>query len=424
MSTELDGFAGQADIQMKVNRAYGCTRGVESWWALCDHWHVWVPDHEPLTAVQAALGCIAAGGVASCGVGTDPRLMVPALSAMEQAAAPRLPYLGGETIPYVAILASQNTMDFYGTALTCWDGVHGANELCRHSHLQSSIVFDDMLAPDELAAYPVLLLGNAACLSRVQADQIEAYVRDGGVVLACHEVGTRDEWGEPHPAPALDALLGIRGRRSGQGAPTLEITDPALRAAAGHHVTFNAPHTLAAPADDVALLAHVVDRLSGHWDDFENLAHAQPPAREPGLWLRSVGRGHVIYTGVDLFATYLNSPTGQIRRLLRHLLVSLRPPAITLDGPLCVTLNARRQGDGIAVHLHNAPGTAYAYPNPPRAGYLHAPGEVNPVHDLRLRVHGLPIKSARLALSGRPLVVEDAAVVIPRLDLHEVVLLS
>jgi hypothetical protein len=425
MSTELDGFPGQADIQMKINQAYGCTRGVESWWPMCDHWHIWVPDHEPLTAVQAVLGCIGAGGVASCGVGTDPRLMAPVLAAMEQAAAPRMPYLGGETVPYAAILASQNTMDFYGTALAGWDGVHGANEFCRHSHLQSSVVFDDMLAPDELAAYPVLLLGNAACLSQEQASQIEAYVRGGGVVLACHEAGTRDEWGEPHAVPVLDALLGIRERRSGRGAPTLEVTDAALLTAAGRHVTFKAPHTLAAPSDEVTSLAHIVDRLSGHWDDFENLAHAQPPAREPGLWMRSVGRGHVIYTGVDLFTNYLNCPTGHMRRLLQHILVSLRPPAITLDGPLCVTINARRQGDDIiAVHLHNAPGSAYTYPNPPNAGSLHAPGEVNPVHDLRLRVNGRQVKAAKLALSGETLAVEGDTIHIPRLDLHEVVLLN
>jgi len=243
-------------------------------------------------------------------------------------------------------------------------------------------------------------------------------------VLACHEVGTRDEWGEPHDVPVLDALLGIRERRSGVGAPTLEVTDPALFAAAGRHVTFNAPHTLAAPSDDVTLLAHVVDRLSGHWDDFENLAHAQPPARLPGLWTRRVGRGHVIYTGVDLFTNYLNSPTGHMRQLLRHVLVSLAAPAITLDGPLCVTMNARRQGEAIAVHLHNAPGSAYAYPNPPRAGHLHAPGEVNPVHDLRLRVNGRQVRGATLALSGQPLTVAGDTVVIPRLDLHEVVLLN
>jgi hypothetical protein len=91
---------------------------------------------------------------------------------------------------------------------------------------------------------------------------------------------------------------------------------------------------------------------------------------------------------------------------------------------MCVTVNSRRQADGaIAVHLHNAPGSAYNYPNPSHGVYLHAPGEVVPVHDLRLRVTGMQVAAATLALSGAALAVEDGTVHIPRLDLHEVVLL-
>ncbi len=426
MSTELDGFPGQADIQMKICRAYGLRRGVESWWPLCDHWNVWVPDHEPLTAVQAVLGCIAAGGVASTGVGVDPRLMAGVLAAMQQAAAPRMPFLGGETVPYAAILASQNTMDFYAEPLDTWDAIHGANEFCRHAHLQSSIVFDDALEQgDELSAYPVLLLGNAACMDGRQAEQLAAYVREGGVLLACHEAGTRDAWGEPHPVPVLDALLGIRARRPGQGTPTIELTDPVLAQAAGRHITFKGPHTLAEPAEDTRLLGHVVDRTSGHWDEVEYGAHAQPPPRLPGLWVRQVGQGWAIYTGVDFFKTYLSYPTAHMMRMLRALLVSLETPEITAEAPICVTVNTRRQPDGRwAIHLHNAPGSAYTYPNPPRGAYLHAPGEVIPVHDVRLHVGRRKVKRASLGLSGHVLTVTGNVVEVPRLDLHEVVVLE
>lgn len=434
MSCELDGFPGQADIQMKIGRAYGLKRGVESWWPLCDHWNVWVPDHEPLTAVQATLGCIAGGGVASCGVGVDPALMAPVLQAMQSAAALRMPYVGGETIHYAAILASQNTMDFYATLADAWDGIHGANEFCRHAHLQSAVVFDDVIARGELGDYPVLILGNAACLSDCQAERLDAYVRAGGVVVACHDAGTRDEDGNLRATPILDALLGIRARRPGQGAPTLELTDAGLIAAAGRHVTFKAPHTLAEPTDDARLLGHVVDRTSGHWDDFENGPHGQPPPRLPGLWIRQVGEGWTVYAGVDIFKTYLRFPTSHMMRLLAGLLMELRTPPVTVEAPLCVTVNTRRQDDGRwAIHLHNAPGSAYAYPDdsnrPPGGQGLHAPGEVVPVHDLRIRVAGRKVQRARLALSGKALAVVDATtagatIEAPRLDLHEVVLLE
>jgi hypothetical protein len=431
MSTELDGFPGQADIQMKMCRATGLTRGAESWWPLCDHWNVWVPDHEPLTAVQAALGCIAAGGVASSGVGVDPRLMAGVLGVMEQAAAPRMPYAGGETVPYAAILASQNTMDFYASHTNAWDGIHGANEFCRHSHLQSSVVFDDTVAgegaasPAELSRYPALLLGNAACVGAAQAERITAYAEAGGIVVACHEAGTRDEWGEPHTRPILDALLGIRSRMPGRGAPTLELLDAGLIGAAGHHVTFRGAHTLAQPAEDVQVLAHVVDRMTGHWDGFEDGPLAEPPPRLPGWWVRPAGRGYAVYMGVNLFEHYLHAPTGHMMRMLRALLVRLAPPTVTADAPLCVTVNTRVQADGRwAVHLHNAPGTAYAYPNPAHGHYLHAPGEVTPVYGIRLRVSGPRVTAARLALSGATLAVQDNGVDVPRLDLHEVVLLE
>jgi hypothetical protein len=425
MSCELDGFPGQADIQMKICQAYGLKRGVESWWPLCDHWNVWVPDHEPLTAVQATLGCIAAGGVASTGVGVDPLLMAPLLRAMEDAAAPRMPFASGETVHYAAILASQNTMDFYATPLDAWDGIHGANEFCRHAHLQSAVVFDDTIERGELGDYAVLLLGNAACLSSQQAARLEEYMRGGGVLVACHDVGTRDEAGDTHATPVLDALLGVQSRRPGQGAPTLELTDAALIAAAGRHVTFKGPHTLAEPADDVKLLGNTVGRTSGHWDEYEFGDRARPAPRSPGLWVRPVGQGCAVYAGVNLFETYLRYPTTHMMRMLRALLIGLRMPAVTVEAPLCVTVNTRRQAGGRwAVHLHNAPGSAYAYPNPPRGVYLHAPGEVVPVRDLRIQVHGRQVRRAWLALTGQELAARGNVVEVPRLDLHEVVLLE
>ncbi|GAG17833.1 unnamed protein product, partial [marine sediment metagenome] len=153
MSGELDGFPGQADVQMKINRAYRCKRGAESWWPLCDHWYLWVPDTQPLSAVQSVLGCISAGGVASTGVGVETKKMAYVLRAMQDAAAPRMPYLGGETVEYAAIVASQQTMDFLGRnePKPVWDDIHGANELLRHAHLQSSVIFDGDLEAHDLA---------------------------------------------------------------------------------------------------------------------------------------------------------------------------------------------------------------------------------------------------------------------------------
>jgi len=424
MSGELDNFPGQADIQTKINLAYGLARGSESWWPLCDHWNMWVPDTEPLSAVQAALGCVSAGGTACTGVGVDAKTMAYALRAMEEAAAPRMPWLGGETIEYAAILASQSAMDFYAAPQDAWDGIHGANEFCRHAHLQSSVIFDDHLERGELDCYPVVLLGNAACVSERQAEKLTAYVQAGGVLVACHEAGDRDALGYPHPTPVLDSLLGITARRPGQHIlPTLErINDGEVLERC---VTFQGAHTLATPAADVELLANTADHGMGSWDGHET--DGTPFPRSPGLWLRRVGQGAAIYLGVDYFTNYLRCPTMHMLRLLRDLLVSLRPPRVTLRAPMCVTMNARVQPDGQwAVHLHNAPGSAYSYPAPPHNSYLHAPGEVAPVHDIAVIVHDGLILGADSGVTGEPLTVSPALgeVHVDRLDLHDVVLIT
>jgi hypothetical protein len=112
--------------------------------------------------------------------------------------------------------------------------------------------------------------------------------------------------------------------------------------------------------------------------------------------------------------------------VLRALLTGLRPPRITLQGPLCVTMNARVQADGRwAVHLHNAPGSAYGYPAPPRSNYLHTPGEVVLVHDLVIEVCEGSVRSAHSGISGETYqVLEGRKVRVPALALHEVVLLE
>ena len=427
MSGELDGFPGQADVQMKIQAAYACARGVESWWPLCDHWYAWVPDTQPLSAVQAALGCISAGGVGCTGVGVPPKQMTYVLREMQRAAAPRMPYVGGETVQYAAIVASQQTMDFYGRdrPAPVWDGIHGANELLRHAHLQSSVVFDDDLEAAELGRCPVVLLGDMACMSRSQAEEVMRYVEAGGVIVACHRVGELDEMGYEHERPVLDGLLGIERRTWDVSPATLEVPDGPLAHACGRHVSFGEAHITVEPAADAAVLAASAIRASGSWNGCE-LEAGRPFRRRPGLIMRRAGEGAAIYAGMDLFGEYLRAPTVQKMRLLRALVTELRAPAVTLEGPMCVTMNARMQADGrLAVHLHNTPGTIYHYPQPPGGGYVHCPGEVVPVRGLEIVLSGMTATCARSGVSGRELVVEGGTrVLVDEVELHDVVLIE
>jgi hypothetical protein len=427
MSGELDGFPHQADFQMKMHRAYEFSYPPESWWPLCDHWRLWVPDHDPLPAVQAHLGAIAAGGACAMGTGVDVNLMAPVLKAIQSEAQPRARFTDGQRIEYAAIWCSQRYQDFgcRDNPQIAWDQWHGANEICRHSHLQSEIVFDDHITRDDLARFPVLLVGETNCISRKQADALGSYVESGGVLVACRKVGLLDEWGDPYDKPVLDDLLGIKSRRSGEGQPTIEVIDENLAQDCGAHVSYRAPHAVGEPSHDVRILAQVVERLAHSWDGVSD--KDQRSTRSPGLWMRQVGNGFVVWTGVELFGEYLHAPTPQMRRMFRHLLITISPPRVELEAPICVTINSRFRHDGmLMIHLHNCPGTAYAYPVPPNANHTHTPGEVVPVHDITIRLNTAIVNQAHSGLSGKAYDIEDNGHIIrvPVLELHDVVLLD
>lgn len=423
MSGELDLHALQGDFQMKMHRAARCARGQDTWLALCDHWNMWTPDVDLVPIRQAAAGCAAAGGVLWMGSGFEPRLVPQVCATAQATTAPLMPYVKDPPLPYAAIWVSQQTQDFYGKSRPeeAWDAWHGANELCLHAHVPSAIVFDDqILKPEILRQYPVLLAGNTACVSGEQAAHLRQYVEQGGVLIASHEFGTRDEWGQPHARPVLDDLLGIRERRPGAGTATLELTASDLIEACGRWVsTAWVPHTLAVPGDRVELLAQVVDHGQESWDDMEK--QGPPKPRQPGLWRMSHGQGQIVYIGTDLFRAHIKAATTFHVRLFAALLERVAPPPVKLLAPLQVTLNVAVRPDGFwAVHLHNAPGTIWRYQT-----YFNS-GELLPVHDLRLSVRGRRVREAHSGLTGQTFAVDAAGttVTIPVLECNEVVILD
>ena len=163
MSTEADCFANQVDFQMKINRAFGAKLGVESWMELCDYWTMWVSGRR---ASFSGSGC---AGMYLCGWWdifrhrSRPSIIPNILKPMQEAAAPLMPYIGGETVEYAAILCCQQTQDFCGKddGAAFFDEWHGATKFAGHSHVQSSVVFDDHVERGELDKYPIIILGNA-----------------------------------------------------------------------------------------------------------------------------------------------------------------------------------------------------------------------------------------------------------------------
>lgn len=422
MSGELDIQVFHGDFQMKMHHAYGCRELPDSWQALCDHWNMWVPDIETLPVEQAAVACASAGGSMWMGIGANPQLIKPVLKAAQAASAPLMPFRGGRPVEYAMVWASQQAQDFAGLAseAPAWDAWHGANELCLHAHVQSSVVFDDHVADGDIVGRaPVLLAGPAACVSRRQADQLRRYVEEGGVLMAAAEFATLDEMGRPCEEPPLDAWLGIRRRQRGDGTLTLEIRDEGLRATCGPHVSIQAPPMVVETAPEAHILARGVPHGMASWDNFE--ARQEPFPRHPGLWVIRRGRGALIYIAADLFTAHVRTPTTFHVRLFKSVLARLAPPEITLEAPLQVTMNVREMPDGTwAVHLHNAPGTVWRYPT-----WFNS-GELVPVRGLRLFLRRRRALGAASGLTGRPFELRDdgRTVLVPEVARNDVIVLQ
>jgi hypothetical protein len=366
--------------------------------------------------VQASLACLSAGGLLAVGVGQwNTRDTQGLFGNLRSTLEARMPYLKGEPIPYPAILISQQSMDYTGRndPNNAWDAAHGANELLQQAHLLSEVVFDDHVERGDIRKFPLFILGNATCLSRVQAQRLGEYVDGGGVLIACDQAGEKDELGYPHPRPLLDELLGIRSRKAGPTRGSYEVLDPDLKVNDSGFLPLFGPRTRATPAEDARVILQTYE-----WGVDHTLA------RWPGAWIRTVGKGKVVYLDADPFPIYSREPTPSMREFFARLLVRLVPPSLTLAAPFFVTINIRQQKDGEwLIHLHNYPGPRYRYPNPPRTRQLGPPGEVVQVGPLTIQVHKGSVLSARSGLSGRELDVRaKRTITVPRLELHDVII--
>ena len=103
-------------------------------------------------------------------------------------------------------------------------------------------------------------------------------------------------------------------------------------------------------------------------------------------------------------------------------------PPIRLDAPKVAEMTAfyRPREKALAVHLLNLPFSSTRPPVPGAA--IHVLDEVVPLTDLKLRVRSLTPSRVTIPLSGLELDAEkdgdDLVVTIPRVELHEVVMLE
>lgn len=303
-----------------------------------------------------------------------------------------------------------------------------------HALVEARIPFDmaheDLLEPERLRQYRLLILPNVAALSNRQCEQLADYVNNGGSLIATYETSLYNEWGEKRDNFGLSDLLGVKykGRIEGrmqnsylsvnpddQGRyhpilrgleDTPRIINGAYRVEVEPMTDFPSPITLIPTYPDLPM-EHVFPRIK-HTDTRE-------------VYLREIGESRIVYVPWDidrLFWEILAVDHGRLlNNLVRWALHDEIP--VTVQGYGLVDVNAWRQKNSMTVHLVNLT-NPMMMKGPIR--------EFIPIGEQKVEAQlpqGAKVKSVKLLVSEKPVDYEQSdervRLVVPSILDHEVV---
>ncbi|MBK7927825.1 MAG: beta-galactosidase trimerization domain-containing protein [Bryobacterales bacterium] len=279
-------------------------------------------------------------------------------------------YLRNErSLARVALVYSQQTASFYGgerARAKVEDHALGFYQALVEARVPFDMVHDLLLDPVHLALYRTLILPNIAALSDAQCRQLTQFVEAGGNLIATHETSLYDEWGRPRRDFGLAALFGARyeGRveqrvqnsylnvdkdaRSGQFHPLVRGLEDATRIVNGAGWVHAAPAT---PLDAVPLT------LVPSYPDLpmEQVFPRVPRTNTPGVYMRQVGRGRVVYFPFDLDRTFWEVLAPDHGQLLRNAVAWAHnePQPLSVEGKGVLDVSLWQQKDSLAAHLVN-----------------------------------------------------------------------
>src|SRR5262249_52366935 len=113
----------------------------------------------------------------------------------------------------VGLVYSQQTATYYGgdrARQRVEDHTLGCYHALVEARVPFEMVHDRLLDPEHVGQFRLLILPNIACLSDRQCDQLRAFVRGGGSLVATHETSLYDERGERRGDFGLGDLFGAR----------------------------------------------------------------------------------------------------------------------------------------------------------------------------------------------------------------------
>ncbi|HEY3624724.1 MAG TPA: alpha-amylase family protein [Terracidiphilus sp.] len=350
------------------------------------------------------------------------------------------PYLRNQgSLARVAMVYSQRTAAYYGwpdAASRVEDASLGFYQALIEARIPFEMVHDGLLDGEHLGQFRTLILPNIAALSNPQCEQIRAFVRNGGGIVATQETSLYDEGGALRADFGLADLLGASYAGKVEG-PMLNSylnvnKDPQT----------GAYHPLLAGLEDAGRIINGSRRVhvNPHDEAMTSPLEVVPPypdlpmeevfprpadAHDPGVFVREADRGRVVYFPWDIDRTFWDVLSVDHARLMRNAVVwaTNEPAPLEVEGKGILDVAVWSQENSVSVHLVNLT-NPMMMKGPVR--------EVIPISRQVVRIRsprdGRRVTGARLLVAGREIAFreEGGAIIVevPAIELHEVIALD
>ncbi|HEY3838697.1 MAG TPA: beta-galactosidase trimerization domain-containing protein [Bryobacteraceae bacterium] len=269
-----------------------------------------------------------------------------------------------ESLARVGMVYSQQTAHYYGGKVE--DHTLGYYQALIESRIPFQMVHDGLLDAEHIDRYKTLILPNIAALSDAQCDQIRAYVKRGGSVVATYETSLYDEWGKRRPDFGLADLFGA----SFDGKVDARMQNSYLTLETDRVTGLR--HPLLAGLEDAERIINGASRVVTKPDPsytsppltlipsypdlpMEEVYPRVPRTDIPEVFVRGYGSGRVVYFPWDIDRIFWEVLSVDHLKLLRNAVewTLNEPHPVTVKGPGVFDVTIFRQQNSMTVHLVN-----------------------------------------------------------------------
>jgi Hypothetical glycosyl hydrolase 6/Beta-galactosidase trimerisation domain len=340
-----------------------------------------------------------------------------------------------EPVARIAMVYSQQTAEFYGgeqARAKVENFALGMYQALIEGRIPFEMVHDNLLDPEHINRYKLLLLPNIAALSDAQCNQLRKYASQGGSLIATYETSLYDEWGNRRSDFGLADLFGVtfEARRDTptntsyfrvEKDPLTGGYHPILRGLEDAQVLIGGTWQLDVHARQPFPNPPLTRIPPSPYLPMEKTYWRVTHTDEPGVYLKQIGKSRIVYFPWDIDRLYWEIMPRDHGVLFRNAVewATNEAPPVKVTGPGMFDVTVWKQKSSMTVHLVNLtnpmtmrPNLQELIPSPPQEVVVQLP-------------HGTRAKHTQLLVAGRTVQAAETAgsikLTVPSILDHEVI---